>query len=196
MVKKPKSLANAPFDAAAGLLDNALASSVKDSAQNIWLAGLGAFSKAQQEGGRVFESLIQEGVSLQRKTQSVAEETLGEVSSRVASVAKAGAAAAQASPAWDRLETIFEDRVAKALARLGVPAPGELNALVAQVEQLRAEVARLSGTSRGASRKTAAAAGPATAGKAGSKARAPSVAVKPVASPRGAARKAAGRSTP
>jgi poly(hydroxyalkanoate) granule-associated protein len=43
----------------------------KDSAQQIWLAGMGAFSKAQAEGGKVFEALIQEGMSLQRKTQGI-----------------------------------------------------------------------------------------------------------------------------
>ena len=46
---------------------------VKESAQQIWLAGLGAFSRAQAEGGKVFDTLVKEGLSIQRKTQSVAE---------------------------------------------------------------------------------------------------------------------------
>ena len=48
-----------------------LSSTVKDSAQQIWLAGLGAFSKAQEEGGKVFEALVKEGMTIQRKTQAV-----------------------------------------------------------------------------------------------------------------------------
>ena len=38
-----------------------LSSAVKDSAQQIWLAGLGAFAKAQEEGSKVFDALVKEG---------------------------------------------------------------------------------------------------------------------------------------
>jgi len=49
-----------------------LSSSVKDSAQQIWQAGLGAFTRAQAEGSEAFEALVKEGVSIQRKTQAAA----------------------------------------------------------------------------------------------------------------------------
>ena len=148
MVKKPATPAASPLEAAAGLFDNALAGHVKESAQQIWLAGLGAFSKAQEEGGRVFEALVQEGVTLQRKTQAVAGEKLGAVSAqlsdRLAEVGqKVEEVSAKASGQWDRLETIFEQRVAKALASLGVPHANDIRALTEQIEQLRAEVAAL-----------------------------------------------------
>ena len=119
MVKKPP------------LFDSELAGAVKDSAQQIWLAGMGAFAKAQAEGGKVFEALVKEGVSLQRKTQAAAEEKLGEV------VSKAGAP-------WDRLENLFEERTAKALGRLGVPTARELAELSRRVDELSAAVASLS----------------------------------------------------
>src|SRR5690606_26098454 len=64
-----------------------LSGAIKDSAQQIWLAGLGAFSKAQEEGGKAFESLVKEGLSIQRKTQAVAEERISEASSRMSSMA-------------------------------------------------------------------------------------------------------------
>lgn len=143
MGKKNPSAADSPPDPAAGLFDSALAGHVKESAQQIWLAGLGAFSKAQEQGGRVFEALVQEGVTLQRRTQTVAEERLGTVS-------------AKATGQWDRLETIFEQRVAKALASLGVPHANELQALTEQIEQLRAEVAALTPRARAPARKKAA----------------------------------------
>ncbi|OYT98948.1 MAG: poly granule associated protein [Burkholderiales bacterium PBB1] len=148
MVKKASTPAASPLEAAAGLFDNALAGHVKESAQQIWLAGLGAFSKAQEEGGRVFEALVQEGVTLQRKTQTVAGEKLGAVSAqlsdRLAEVGqKVEEVSAKASGQWDRLETIFEQRVAKALASLGVPHANDIRALTEQIEQLRAEVAAL-----------------------------------------------------
>jgi poly(hydroxyalkanoate) granule-associated protein len=111
-----------------------LSSTIKDSAQQIWLAGLGAFSKAQEEGGKVFESLVKEGLTIQRKTQAVAEERISEATSRVTSMATDIGSKAQGQ--WDKLETIFEDRVAKALSKMGVPSARDLQALSDRVDAL------------------------------------------------------------
>ena len=51
---------------------------IKDSAQQIWLAGLGAFAKMQQEGSKAFEALVKDGAGVQKKTQQAAEETLAQ----------------------------------------------------------------------------------------------------------------------
>ncbi|MCD6078340.1 MAG: hypothetical protein K0R89_2278 [Ramlibacter sp.] len=118
-----------------------LADTVKESAQQIWLAGLGAFSKAQEEGGRVFEALVKEGVGLQRKTQSVAEGKLSEASSRMSSMASD--LSSKAAGQWDKLESIFEERVSRALKKLGVPTSRDIDALVARVEELNRTVAAL-----------------------------------------------------
>ena len=64
-----------------------LSNAVKDSAQQIWLAGLGAFSKAQEEGSKVFDALVKEGLTIQRKTQAVAEEKITEATSRMSDMA-------------------------------------------------------------------------------------------------------------
>ena len=56
------------------------AKSVKDSAQQIWQAGLAAFTRAQSEGGKAFDSLVKEGMEIQRKTQSAAEGKIAKVS--------------------------------------------------------------------------------------------------------------------
>ena len=73
MVKKLQKMADKKAANPSGLLDNQVAAKVRDSAQQIWLAGMGAFSKAQAEGGKVFEALMKEGTALQRKTQGLAE---------------------------------------------------------------------------------------------------------------------------
>jgi len=139
MVKKiHKSAGEMP----AGLLDSQLAQSVKESAQQIWLAGMGAFSKAQEGRAKVFEALIKEGTSLQRKTQSAAEEKIGEVTDRMS--AMAGDVTAKAGQHWDKLETIFEQRTAKAMNKLGVPTAKDVDALIKRVDELAAAVARLS----------------------------------------------------
>ena len=49
---------------------------IKDSAQQIWLAGLGACAKMQEEGSKAFEALVKDGASVQKKTQHAAEESL------------------------------------------------------------------------------------------------------------------------
>ncbi|MCW5665982.1 MAG: phasin family protein [Piscinibacter sp.] len=144
MVKKLKQMAQKKATSSGSLLDNALAGSVKDSAQQIWLAGMGAFSKAQEEGGKVFEALVKEGLSLQRKTQAVAEEKLGAVTSKMSGMA--GEVQAKAGQHWDKLETIFEERTAKALNKLGVPSAKDVEALIKRIDELSAQVAKLSGT--------------------------------------------------
>jgi poly(hydroxyalkanoate) granule-associated protein len=139
-----------------------LSGSVKDSAQQIWQAGLGAFTRAQAEGSKAFESLVKEGVNMQRKTQSVAEERIAEATSKMSTMATD--ISSKASGQWDKLETIFEDRVAKALNKLGVPSAKDVNALIARIDELNLAVQKLSG--KAPSRKTAAkpaqAAAPAT----------------------------------
>lgn len=119
-----------------------LKGSVKDSAQQIWQAGLGAFNKAQAEGSKAFEALVKEGVSLQRKTQSAAEVKISEATSKMSSMATD--ISSKAAGQWDKLESIFEDRVAKALNKLGVPSAKDVNALIARINELNKSVQRLS----------------------------------------------------
>ncbi|MEO6017708.1 MAG: phasin family protein [Polaromonas sp.] len=119
-----------------------LSSAVKESAQQIWLAGLGAFSKAQEGGGKVFESLMKEGLSIQRKTQAVAEEKISEATSKMANMA--GDIQSKAGHQWDKLENIFEDRVAKALNKLGVPSSKDVDALIARIDELNKSVQKMS----------------------------------------------------
>lgn len=148
MVKKLQKMAEKKSASAAGLLDSQVAQTVKDSAQQIWLAGLGAFAKAQEEGGKVFEALVKEGVSLQRKTQAVAEERIGEMTGKMSAMAEG--VGAKAGQQWDKLESIFEERVSKALNRLGVPSSKDVDALVQRIDELSAQVAKLSKAPRSA----------------------------------------------
>ncbi len=160
MVKKLKQLADKKATSATGMFDSALAGAVKDSAQQIWLAGMGAFSKAQAEGGKVFEALVKEGSSLQRKTQAVAEEKIGEMANRMSTMA--GDVQSKAGQHWDKLESIFEERTAKALRKLGVPTAKDLDALGKRIDALAAQV----GKAPAAPKKRAAVKKPAAAGAA------------------------------
>lgn len=119
-----------------------LSGSVKDSAQQIWQAGLGAFTRAQAEGSKAFESLVKEGVGIQRKTQAAAEEKISEASAKVSNLANG--ITSKANGQWDKLENIFEERVAKALNKLGVPSAKDVNALIARIDELNKAVQKLS----------------------------------------------------
>ncbi len=144
MVKKLKQMADKQATASPRLLDSALAAQVKDSAQQIWLAGMGAFARAQAEGTKVFETLVKEGATLQKKTQSAAEDKISEVTSKMSTMA--GDVQAKAGQSWDKLEGIFEERTAKALNKLGVPSAKDVDALIARIDDLSAKVAKLSRT--------------------------------------------------
>lgn len=139
-----------------------MADAVKDSAQQIWLAGLGAFSKAQEEGGKVFNTLVKEGLSIQRKTQSVAEEKFSSASSRVTSIATD--IGSKAGHQWDKLENIFEERVAKAVHKLGVPSAKDVDALMARMDELNKNMQKMA-AKPGAATKTASKAAPRAAAK-------------------------------
>ncbi len=145
MVKKIQKNAEAKasgMSGMAGLHNLHLPGAVKDSAQQIWQAGLGAFAKAQAEGTKAFETLVKEGTNLQRKTQSAAEEKLSEATSRM--TAMAGDITSKATGQWDKLENIFEERVSKALNKLGVPSSKDIDALIARIDALNASVQALS----------------------------------------------------
>ena len=136
MVKKLKAMAGKQGD-------SQLAAAIKDSAQQIWLAGLGAFSKAQEEGQKVFDALVKEGNSIQKRTMRMTEDKMNDVTNRVGKLA--GGLQKQANGTWDKLETVFEERVERALTRLGVPTNKEIGELTRRVEQLTASVQKLSG---------------------------------------------------
>lgn len=132
MADKKKAAAAAGFPA--GLLDGDVAKNVKDSAQQIWAAGLASFAKAQGEGSKVFDALVSEGLKLQKKTQSAAEEKLSAVATKVSGMA--GDVGAKAGQHWDKLESIFEARVAKALKSLNVPSAGDVDSLIKRIDAL------------------------------------------------------------
>lgn len=140
-----------------------VAGQAQDYAQEIWLAGLGAFALAQQEGSKLFkqgsksiddatskvvgesaklfERLVKEGSKLESKGRKMASEAVGgvrdDVESRVDEVRKS------AQTNWDKLEKVFEQRVARALSRLGVPTSEEIRELSERVAELNKRVSDL-----------------------------------------------------
>jgi poly(hydroxyalkanoate) granule-associated protein len=153
-----------------------LSKSVLASSHQIWLAGLGAFSKAQEGGAKVFETLVKQGEVLEAKTRKVAGQTAD--AARGAAMSKAKEMQAIAGGTWDKLEQVFEDRVSKALGKLGVHTSADVERLSRRVNELseavnallKAQGGRPKSHTSPAARKTAAGkGGRAPAAKAGSK---------------------------
>ncbi len=111
--------------------DGQLATAIRDSASQIWLAGLGAFSKAQEEGSKMFDALVKEGELVQSRIRKVADQHVEDVRSR-------------ATGTWDRLEEVFESRVERALHSLNVPTKKDIDSLTKRVSELTTVTKKLS----------------------------------------------------
>ena len=118
------------------------------ASKDIWLAGLGAMAQAQAQaraqGSKAFESLVADGLAFQRKSQAAAQEKLHEATAHFNQLAQgitSGINTTLVQPAGvkvDRLEHMFEDRVARALKSLGLPTAQEVAELQERVAALEA----------------------------------------------------------
>jgi poly(hydroxyalkanoate) granule-associated protein len=102
------------------------AQGVRDSAQKIWLAGLGAYERAKSEGPRMFDTLVEQGKGLRDRAAEAADQALRTVREQ----------AGEAQGRWDKLEQVFEDRVSRTLHKLGVVTASEVSDLSRQVDEL------------------------------------------------------------
>lgn len=132
---------------------------IRDSAQKIWLAGLGAFERAKTDGPRMFEGLVEQGRNMGARAVGAADEALKNLRQ-----------ANYGGMKLDKLEQVFEERVSKSLQRLGVLTSKEVDALSKQVQELNATVQRMMAGGAGGAKKTAKRkAGAARSGKAKAK---------------------------
>jgi poly(hydroxyalkanoate) granule-associated protein len=142
---RKKTASKATGSASAQAQAERLSKSLSESAQQIWLAGVGAFGRAQAEGTKLFEGLVKEGLSLEQTARKFAGNRADVVRDAVES--RVGQARERAVDTWDRLEKVFEDRVQRALVKLGVPSREDLSDLVQRVDALNAELRRVGGGS-------------------------------------------------
>jgi poly(hydroxyalkanoate) granule-associated protein len=109
-----------------------------DSAQQIWLAGLGALSRTQQEGGKFFDALVEEGVRIQEKTHAYNEEQMKQ--GRQQSTAWMEQARQRTNAAMGKLEKAFDERIARAMKRMQMPSHEDIQELSARIDALTREV--------------------------------------------------------
>ncbi len=121
-----------------------------ETMHQIWLAGLGAVSKAGNGAPQLLQELVAEGARVQSAARGTAEKALGDVKagvdSRVAQIRR------HAGDAMDDMERIFQTRVQQALGKIGVPSAGDVESLGRRVEKLNANVNKLAGGRKGGAR--------------------------------------------
>lgn len=122
-----------PHRSSSTAAENDMGKAVTDSAQKIWLAGLGAYERAKAEGPKMFDTLVEQGKELREKAREAADQALKSVRE----------ASTDAGQRFDKLEQVFEDRVSKSLNRLGVLTRGEVKDLSNQVRELTDDVRAL-----------------------------------------------------
>ena len=150
---RTKTAARKPAKAASARAESA-SRNLLETAQQIWAAGVGALARAQGEGTDLFEALVKKGMSLETQTRKLATGKVGVVRDAVED--RVDDVREKAADTWDRMEKVFEDRVQRALTRLGVPTREDLGALSKGVERLTAELRKQNGKPAAAKPKTAA----------------------------------------
>jgi poly(hydroxyalkanoate) granule-associated protein len=110
---------------------------IRESANRIWLAGLGAFAKTQEESEKIFQSMVKEGEKVEKRAKETASARVEEVKGKVIEFR------GKANEQFDRLEELFQERVAQVLHRLGVPTQDDIQELTKRVEALNESVMAL-----------------------------------------------------
>ena len=114
-----------------------IAERVKESANQIWLAGLGAYAKAEEEGSKLFDNLVHDGEKIETKTRSYIDKGLDVAKDKVDEVK------AKATGSWNKVEKAFDLRVSKALGRLNIPTRRDVDHLVEKISELNEEIETL-----------------------------------------------------
>jgi len=106
------------------------AAELRKYTQDIWLAGLGAFSRAEEEGGKMFDNLVKVGAELEAKTRDIADNTVETVVEARDKVLE------KASDTREKVERAFDEKLSAALGRLGIPNQRELDSVNQRLDTL------------------------------------------------------------
>lgn len=121
---------------------------VEKYSRQIWLAGLGAYSKVSKDGNKLFDNLVQDGEKAEKKVKGGVDKQFDGVRSSTKSAkSKVDEVRGLALGKWSELEEAFDKRLNNAISRLGVPSRLEVKELNAKVEQLTAQLEKLTGMS-------------------------------------------------
>ncbi|WP_339081009.1 phasin family protein [Pseudomonas sp. TMP9] len=118
-------------------------SDAKVYARKIWLAGLGAYAKAGQEGSEYFKDLVKSGEGVEKQGKKLVNQQVDAANSQIDSVkstvtTNVSSVKGKFEVQLDKIEKAFDNRVASALNRLGIPSKQDVEVLSAKLDQLSA----------------------------------------------------------
>ncbi|WP_426142281.1 phasin family protein [Pseudomonas sp. DWP3-1-2] len=119
-------------------------SDVRLYARKIWLAGLGAYSWAEQEGSEYIKELIRTGEETEKKAKHVIDEKVEAANSEIMALTDDVVEVAEdVENRLERIENAFDRRVASALHRIGIPSRHDVETLSAKLDGLTALLERV-----------------------------------------------------
>jgi poly(hydroxyalkanoate) granule-associated protein len=123
-------------------------SEVEKYSRQIWLAGLGAYSKVSKDGEKLFDGLVSDGEKAEKLAKAEVTKQVGVVKSSVDTAkSKVEEVKDKAWGKWSELEDAFDKRLNSAISRLGVPSRNEVKELHSKVEVLTKQIEKLTGIS-------------------------------------------------
>lgn len=129
--------------------DSHWADGLEGYSRQIWLAGLGAYTRMGKEGAKLFESLIRDGEQAEQAAEAEAEKVSGKGSRSKkdpleGARSKVDKARSKLTDKLGGLEDMFDKRVASAVERLGLARQEELQVLESRIAELTGAVEQLS----------------------------------------------------
>jgi len=142
---KLKDAAEATDNRMKALSETRIAQDIKKYTNQIWLAGLGAFSKADGEGNKYFDALVTAGKEIEERGREGVMRQVEYANTRVEDVKndvmqRAEDVRDRANSTWDKVERVFDERVQRALTRLGIPSKADMDMLKDEVESLKKNI--------------------------------------------------------
>lgn len=121
---------------------------VEKYSRQIWLAGLGAYSKVSHDGSKLFDGLVADGEKAEKKAKKEVDKQVDAVKSSAQNAkSKVDEVKEKALGKWSELEEAFDKRLNSAISRLGVPSRLEVKALESKIDELTSQIEKLTGTS-------------------------------------------------
>lgn len=119
-------------------------SEVKLYARKIWLAGLGAYSKAGQEGAEYVKDLIKTGEEVEKKGKKIVDKQLDAANSEIDTIKEdVNGVKGKFEVQLHKVEKAFDHRVARALNRFGIASKHDVETLSAKLDGLTALLERV-----------------------------------------------------
>jgi poly(hydroxyalkanoate) granule-associated protein len=117
---------------------------VKSYARKIWLAGLGAYTKVGHEGSEYFQELVRAGQTVEKKGKKVVTQQLEAANTQIDEAkSEVSSLKGKVEVQLDKVEKVFDTRIASALNRIGIPSKHDVETLSAKLDGLTALLERV-----------------------------------------------------